>query len=272
MSTAWNPVILRLDRTDDRADVDGAALLKGLVDGDIPVLVLRGLLPAPVFAANRDRIVPLFDQAATTRYANGSLTTIGPYLAKHLGDPQAYFAEAAQAEALTASVGFDLAARTRAALAELLGLRSFEPTVEPDGRRYAEQNVRIYQDAIRTPLHNDNMMRDAAGTGLLLAELSYHLSCVVCIQECDEGGELEIHHRVWQSSDEDYKVIGGLGYDDAVVAGARSCRFKPEAGDVYLLNPTQYHSIERVGGQDRVTMGFFFGFFDSALTDASAWV
>jgi hypothetical protein len=271
MTNSWETVVHQID-TAAPGDIDGPGLLKGLANGDIAVIVLRGLLPAHEFTRNRERVVPLFDQARTTNYTNGSLTTVGPYLAKHLANPPAYFADAAESDVLTASVDFDLAARTRAALAGVLGLDSFEPAVEPDGRRYAQQNVRIYSDGIRTPLHNDNMMRDAAGTGLILAELRHHLSCVVCIQECDSGGELEIHQKRWQPSDERFKIVGGLGYDEGVVEGVAACRFKPQNGDVYLLNPTHYHSIERVAGADRVTMGFFFGFFDDALNDAVAWV
>ncbi len=236
------------------------------------MVVFRGLLADGVFASNRERIMPLFDQATTTHYTNGSLTTIGPYLAKHLAEPDVYFERAAEAERLTSSIGFDLADRVRGGLAEVLQLNSFEVATEPDGRPYARKNVRIYSDGVRTPLHNDNMMRDAAGTGLLLAKLRHHLSVVVCVQECDSGGELEIHRKQWEPADERFKVVDGLGYDDAVTGGAPAHRFKPQTGDVYLLNPTHYHSIEKPVGTDRVTMGFFFGFFDDALSDATAWV
>ncbi|MFC8626791.1 2OG-Fe(II)-dependent halogenase WelO5 family protein [Streptomyces anulatus] len=271
MPASWNRVVHRLDQAGEPAP-DGPGVLKGLVNGDHAVVVLRGLLPPEEFDAQRERVVPLFGRAATTEYSNGSLTTLGPFLAKHLAQPDQYFEEAVRAEERTSAVGFDLADRVRARLAGVLGLNSFEAAVEPDGRAYAKKNVRIYSDGVRTPLHNDNMMRDAAGTGLLLAGLRHHLSVVVCVQECDGGGELEIHRKKWEPADEHFKVVGGLGYDDAVTGDAPRHRFKPQTGDVYLLNPTHYHSIEKPTGTDRVTMGFFFGFFDDALSDAIAWV
>jgi hypothetical protein len=144
--------------------------------------------------------------------------------------------------------------------------------MERDGRRYPDSNVRIYPDGIDTPLHNDNIMRDANSTGLVLAGLKHQLSCVVCVQECDEGGELQMYRRAWQPGDEQYKIQGGLGYDEAVVAGAPCYEFKPRTGDVYLLNPTYYHAIKRVSGADRVTLGFFFGFFADDLVDATLWI
>ncbi|WP_055563539.1 2OG-Fe(II) oxygenase [Streptomyces atriruber] len=258
-----------LDHGTEKAGKD---LLRALVDGTCSVVVIRHLLPEADFSANRRRISPLFERAVTTHYANSTLTTIGPYLAKNIGRMDDYFHEAREAEKLTATVSFDLARRTRDALREAFDLTSFEPAVEPDGQRYAESNVRIYSHGIRTPLHNDNIMRDAAGKGLVVSRLRHQLSCVVCIQECDEGGELRAYQKAWESADERYKIIDGFGYDEAVVADVPRQDFKPQVGDVYLLNPTFYHSIEEVTGSDRVTMGFFFGFYDDELSAGVTWV
>ncbi|MET9232354.1 hypothetical protein [Lentzea sp. NPDC003310] len=267
MSDDWNRLVHVADGTSL-----GTEPLRRLIDGDLAVLVVKNLLPAQDFATNKERILPLFGRAVTKHYVNGTLTTIGPYLAKHLGDPDTYFTEAQEAKELTSSIGFDLAERTRNGLRDLFGMRRFETAVETDGRRYSESNVRIYADGVDTPLHNDNIMRDAADTGLLLAKLKHQLSVVVCIQECAEGGELVAYRKPWQAADEQHKITGGLGYDEAAVAGVDAHEFKPEAGDVYLLNPTYFHAINRVGGADRVTMGFFFGFFDDDLTDGVTWI
>ncbi|MGK5641967.1 2OG-Fe(II)-dependent halogenase WelO5 family protein [Streptomyces sp. URMC 126] len=129
----------------------------------------------------------------------------------------------------------------------------------------------IHADGVRDPLHNDNIMRDAAGTGIVLADLARQLSCVVCLQECDEGGELRIYRRPWEPQDETFKIDGGLGYDEGVVEGHPGHEFKPQAGDVYVINPMQYHSIEQVSGSDRITMGFFLGFADEKLGSAVVW-
>lgn len=271
MSEFWRAATLQLDDPDN-GEVPCRQLLQDLVDGSIPVLVLRGAFSGDCVTRNRTAVSGLFHTATTTRYANGSLTTVGPYLAKYLSARETYFSEAADAQSRLSQVGFDLTVMTRQALSRLFGLNSFEPAVEPDGHRYAEQNVRIYPVGNRTPMHNDNIMRDAKGTGLMLADLICQLSCVVCIQECDEGGELQVYRKMWEPADEKHKAVGDLGYYEGLAAGAACHRFKPRTGDVYVLNPTHYHSIERVGGRDRVTMGFFFGFFDQAMTDAVGWV
>lgn len=272
MAGSWDRSVHPLDEPGGDA-VDGRDLLHSLVHGDTAVVVLRGLLPPGRLASDLERIGPLFQQVTATDYTNATSTTVGTYLAKHLAAPDAYFEEAAAAEELTASVGFDLADRVRERLAEVLELDGFALAQEPDGRAYAKKNVRIYADGVRTPLHNDNVMRDAAGTGLVVEKLRHQLSVVVCLQECDEGGELEIHHKRWQPSDEQFKIVGGFGYEEEVVDGAAVHRFAPRTGDVYLLNPTYFHAIGAPrGSTDRITMGFFFGFFDDDLRDAVAWV
>lgn len=265
--TSWDRVVVDLAAGQRPA----ADLPRRLVTGEVPVVVLRGLLPAEAFAENLDRLRPLFGAARTTEYVNGSLTTVGPYLAKYLDDPDGYFAAAKSADALLGDVGFDLGERIRAALREALGLRALEPAREPDGRDYAPFVVRIHADGVRNPLHNDNIMRDAAGTGIVLEGLSHQLSCVVCLQECDGGGELGIYRKPWVPDDERFKIPGGLGYESAVVEGVPGHRFRPAAGDVYLLNPTQYHEIARVSGDTRLTLGFFLGFPDDRLETAVVW-
>lgn len=211
----------------DPASAPDATLMPGLASGKHAIVVLKGLIPDADFARNRDRILRLFDRAVTTSYPNGQLTTVGPYLARFAGDRAAYFADAAQAAATTAEAGIDLARRTRERLAGVLGLASFDPAVQPDGARYADHNIRIYADDVETPLHNDNIMRDMAGDVLTLRTLTSHYSCVMCVQECDAGGHLELYRKTWEPEDERYKIPDGFGYDTAVVSGVDSSVSSP---------------------------------------------
>jgi hypothetical protein len=265
-SAAWDRVVYDLAQ----GGPDPGTLTR-LGRGEHAVVVVKNLLPAESFEINRKRLAGLFGYASTATYVNGALTTIGPYLARCLDRPHEYFAAAAAARELLVGAGFDLDTQVRSALAATLGLASIEPAREPDGRRYADCVIRIHADGVRNPLHNDNIMRDAAGTGLVLAGLDTQLSCVVCLQECDAGGELAIYGRSWQRTDEQFKVAGWLGYDEAVVAGAPVHMFKPQAGDVYLINPTYYHAIEQVSGSTRLTMGFFMGLRTDAPASAVVW-
>lgn len=233
------------------------------------MLVLKGMLTPAAFARHRETAAALYDHATTTYYANGKLTAIGPYLAKHLDDPDRYFAESARFNALTAEMGFTVADEVRAGFSELFGLQ-MDIATEPDGRQYAGTCVRIHPDGVANPMHNDKIARDAAGTGLVVAGLAYQLSCVICLQECATGGESKMYAKSWEPADERFKIPRGLGYEYGMVAGVASHEFKPQAEDVYIINPSYYHEILEVGGDDRLTVGFFFG-GDDALDRAVAW-
>jgi hypothetical protein len=267
MNNFWNPVVYDLDKNPIEASP-----LRKLLDGEYPVVVLKGLLSEQRLKEGVDRISRLYENARITPYVNGSLTLIGTFLVKHLSDTEKYFHAAKEADERALAAGLDLAGYVRGKLREVLNLDSFEVATEPDGRAYASSNVRICKNTVDTPLHNDNIMRDGAAADIVLAGLKHQLSCVVCLQGPVEGGELSIYRKPWEPDDEVYKVSGGLGYDLGVVEGKEHCRFRPQSGDVYLLNPTYHHAVERVYGNDRITLGFFFGFFDDRLKDGVTWV
>jgi hypothetical protein len=247
------------------------AALRRLVDRQAAVLVLRDVIDDHQLAASRQRIFAHYEKKTASRYHNGTLTTIGPYLVRHLNDLPYYFANAGLTDEVFAEAEVDLRKLVQAQLAKAFGWKSFQVEREPDGRRYADSIVRIHGDGVANPLHNDNIMRDAAGSPLRLAKLRHQLSCVVCVQECDRGGELVMYRKQWAPQDETFKVKDGLGYMDGVIGGVERNVFRPHQGDVYLINPTNYHEILRVGGQDRLTLSFFIGFYDDELRDAVLW-
>jgi hypothetical protein len=266
VSHRWGPVTV-----DAESAVRGKQLLRQLVDDRASVVVIKGLLDDRVLRKGAELIFAHYEKKTASRYHNGTLTTIGPYLARHLSELDHYFSFARLTDEVFADSDHDLRKVTQLRLRGLLGLRRLEVEREADGRCYADSIIRIHGDGVANPLHNDNIMRDAARSGLKLARLKHQLSCVVCVQECDTGGELITYRKRWSPDDEKFKVKGGLGYDPGVVAGIESDVFRPQQGDVYLINPTSYHEIARVGGKDRVTLSFFIGFYDDDLDDAILW-
>ncbi|MFF0156147.1 hypothetical protein ACFYRY_01210 [Streptomyces sp. NPDC005263] len=249
----------------------GVEPLRRLSAGETAVIRLHGLLGHEVLEAARRRAHDLLGLASTVNYTNGSLTTVGPYLAAHLQEPDRYFALSASANQRMADAGFDLPTRVRAALRDTFGLRGLEPARERDGRGYGEAVIRLHADGVRNPLHNDHIARDAQSTTWSVADVVRQLSCVVCLQECDSGGELITYAKPWEPDDERWKVPGELGYRSEVVGTVPRHVFRPQTYDVYLINPTYYHEILEVHGVTRTTLGFFIGFTDDTLTNAVAW-
>jgi hypothetical protein len=263
---SWAPAALSAT---DR--VAARPLLRRLADHDLPVVVVRDLLDRRLLERGLQQIRDHDSRRQANHYVNGTLTTIGPYLARHLSRMDEYFATAGTLDEVFADPEFDVRGIVRERLRSLFGLSGFRVEQEPDGRRYADSIVRIHGDGVENPLHNDNIMRDAAGLGLTLERLRHQLSCVICIQECDRGGELINYRKEWSPPDELFKIRDGIGYDQRVVDGVARSVFRPQTGDVYLINPTAYHEIARVGGADRVTLSFFIGFGDDELTSAVVW-
>lgn len=246
-------------------------LLRQLVNLEIPVIAVKDLLGEELLRNGLELIFAHYEKKTASRYHNGTLTTIGPYLARHLSDLDYYFANNRVTDEVFANTDFDLRRITQARLRSLFGLKRLEVEQEPNGRRYADSIIRVHGDGVANPLHNDNIMRDASRSGLKLAGLKHQLSCVVCVQECDRGGELVTYRKRWAPEDEDFKVKDGLGYDSGVTFGAQRDVFRPHQGDVYLINPTAYHEIKQVGGKDRITLSFFIGFYDDTLEEAVLW-
>ncbi|WP_328431812.1 2OG-Fe(II)-dependent halogenase WelO5 family protein [Streptomyces sp. NBC_00453] len=269
---------MQLETTWERATYDisdgtvlGLEPLRWLSAGRIAVVCLRGLLGEKELDTARRQAHDLLGLASTVNYTNGSLATVGPYLAAHLQDPHEYFDVATRANERMAHAGFDLPARVRAALRRTFGLAALGPASGPDGRPYGEAVIRLHADGVRTPLHNDHIARDATGTAWAVADVVGQLSCIVCLQECDWGGELVTYRKPWESRDERWKVPGELCYRSEVVATVPRHVFRPQTQDVYLIDPTYYHEIEKAHGAIRTTLGFFIGFTDDTLNRAVAW-
>lgn len=252
-----------------RNDSPDSKLMRELCSGETAIAVFKNALPESLIKESQCAIERFRTSANTTDYVNGSLTTIGPYLAKHLNHPEEYFASAQTVEERLFKDS-----RVPSIVRELLseGLATeINVASESDGRKYAGAIVRLHANGVSNPLHNDNIMRDARETGLAIAKIKHQLSCVVCLQECTRGGELHHYQRAWDSRDERFKISNGLGYDEQVVSNCPSVKFKPSTGDVYVMNPTYYHSINAVSGAERRTLGFFFGAIDEELNDWIAW-
>lgn len=244
--------------------------LQDLVSEKYSVIVQRNALPLDKLKNVTEAIYKLQNKIQKKDYLNGTLTTFGPYLAKYLDTLPEYFSTASQSDELFLE-GEDLRKVVRDQICQTFKCNSLVVAKEKDGKQYAPATFRIHANGVSNPLHNDNIMRDAKHTDLILKDLKYQFSCVVCIQECDLGGELKHYKKRWKPEDEIYKIQNGIGYNTEVIQNTLYCKFKPETADIYLMDPTHYHEILEVKGKDRITMGFFIGFYDNDVKDGIIW-
>jgi hypothetical protein len=245
--------------------------LDDIVTARVPLLVLRDFLTPARCEAVVDDLMLCREKIRETQYPNGSLTTLGPYLAKHTAAPGNYFSELRDLKPILPSSLSQLRDTIYDWVRHALKLESLQTAHQPEQGEYAGSIVRFHANGVANPLHNDNIVRDAADANLVVTKILHQLSCVVCLQACNTGGALRIYNKKWSPEDERFKTPGELGYQSAVTALTETCEFTPKRGDIYLFNPAYYHEIDRVEGDTRVTMGFFFGLTDKKMKHAIAW-
>ncbi|MCU5772337.1 hypothetical protein N5923_01660 [Erwiniaceae bacterium BAC15a-03b] len=245
--------------------------LDDIVTARIPLLVLRGFLTADVANTVVKDLTQCRDKTRYPSPPNDALTTLGPYLAQYTATPGNYFTELRDLQPSLPASLMTLKESVYQWVKKALKLETLQTAQEPELGTYSGAIVRFHADGVANPLHNDLIVRDAAESGLAVTNILHQLSCVVCLQACDSGGVLRVYKKKWQQEDEQFKTPGELGYQSAVVDDCETCEFSPRKGDVYIFNPAYYHEIDRVSGDTRITMGFFFGLTDKKMKNAIAW-
>lgn len=245
--------------------------IKDIVNGHTMLLVLRGFLHNNTMRAISRDVLNCHDNITTSNYINANLTTLGPYLARYLSNPHEYFSKSQALESIYPQSLIDMRANIYETLRRELVLNCLKTAFEPGSGNYSGSIIRFHADGISNPLHTDNILRDGSGSGLAVAAIKHQLSCVVCLQECTQGGRLRIHQKTWEPSHERFKVKGELGYREDVISGSNACDYYPRRGDIYVFNPNHYHQILAVSGTTRITMGFFLGIVDDDMKKAIAW-
>lgn len=252
-------------------DIPDFDLLEKLTKTIIPIIVLRGFIPEPVRTEAVNDLIGCRDHHQTTSYVNASLTTLGPYIAKHIFQPRKYFSLTREIDGCL-PISIPLLRRQVYDLIKThMKLDRLDTAIDTIHGKYSGSIVRFHADGIANPLHNDNIARDANAITLTIKGIEHQLSCVVCLQECTGGGALRLYKKKWCSEDEQFKTTGALGYQPTVVAQTQTCVFKPQNGDIYIFDPGFYHEIDRVEGDERITMGFFFGVLKHTRSEAIAW-
>ena len=169
--------------------------LDDIVTARVPLLVLRNFLTPDVRQAVVTDLQRCREKIRVSHYPNGALTTLGPYLARHTTAPDNYFTELRDIQpSLPPSLGA-LREQIYYWVQHALRLESLRTAQEPGRGEYAGSIVRFHADGVANPLHNDNIVRDAADSGLAVPQILHQLSCVVCLQECNAGGALRIYNK-----------------------------------------------------------------------------
>lgn len=109
-----------------------------------------------------------------------------------------------------------------------------------------------------SPIHVDYAAQDSDGWAI--AEASVQLAWNFYLRVPEEGGELLLWDKLWNSEDDVHQVEDNYYYRDEVVKGVKMLRVSVQPGEVVIINSRNYHAISDVEG--RLAFGSFISVFD----------
>ena len=132
---------------------------------------------------------------------------------------------------------------------------------------YSEGIIRLHIPGESVYIHRDNASFDASD--FLISKLSGQLSAVLHLQSCESGGELVIFNKFWNLDDEKFRNPV-FGYSRDIVSETPYTSIICNQGDLVIINPNKYHSVNMIRGRlKRITLGFFFA--SSSESSFHAW-
>ena len=125
-------------------------------------------------------------------------------------------------------------------------------------RQYSHGIIRLHKPGTTIHIHRDNASFEASNFSV--SELSGQLSAVLHLQSAESGGTLSIFDKFWVKADEKYRKPV-FGYSKEVIKKAPQTSILCRQGDLVVINPKKYHSVNAIKGKlTRITLGFFFGY------------
>ena len=195
-------------------------------------------------------------------FQNGKLSHIGPFLMSHTTTKEKYFQRARNAQEAFNEI-FSGVKRPEVEIHEYISqmLPSYSVSSARESQnQYSPFIIRIHEKGKEIPIHKDNVKHE--GREYNLSEIDCQLSCVLHLQESENGGDLIIYDRQWKKEDEKFRNID-FGYTrDAISDSIHSRLTNIHPGDLVIINPRYYHKVTKITGDTpRITLGMFLGIY-----------
>lgn len=243
-------------------------MLDHLISGKIPTVIIRGFYDKKSCQTAVERI----KDHNQTRFQDGELRHIGPFLMAHTTDKEKYFKYSAECKTTLEEIFCGITnpvLQIYEAVGRMFPGHSVSPAREFQ-YEYSQAVIRIHEKGRSVPVHKDNVKYEGREYGV--SGIDHQLSCVLHLQESESGGDLVLYDRQWKRDDERFRNID-FGYSQNLTESSQSCRTPDlEAGDLVIINPIHYHEVTRITGDaPRITLGMFLGFY-SQKRRIVAWV
>lgn len=232
--------------------------LEPLICGKIPMIIIRNFYDKKSCQTAAERIKN-HDQS---RFQDGELRHIGPFLMAHATDKDKYFKESTECKITLEEIFCGI---TNPVLQIYEAVDRMFPGHSVSLARelqydYSQAVIRIHEKGRSVPVHKDNVKYE--GREYAVSNIDCQLSCVLHLQESESGGDLVLYNRTWKKGDEQFRNID-FGYSQSLTESSQSCRASNlGAGDLVIINPIYYHEVTRITGDaPRITLGMFLGIY-----------
>ena len=235
-----------------------------LVAGDVPAVVLRGVLAPQECAAilrrlrDRDVIQPRV-RADSFDYVGTSLGILG-------AEPDQFFAHATATHAMYATLfeGLrDPVALTYTLLNALAAPKQVVTAYEPDGRRYGPGIFRYYSPGAGHPPHFDSVRLREKRMGYEVYRFEHQFASILCLQGPDpdpEAGECLIHRCPWTAEIQPH-IEAQTFHAYAAAHAIPHIRIELQPGDFYVFNTRHIHEVPELRGDRwRIVLATFMGY------------
>ena len=228
-----------------------------LMNGEIPAIVVRDFYDKK----QCERIVKKIENSEKSFFQK-KLQHIGPFLMSYTTKKKEYFDSVKQTRKIFDEV-FSENIQPIVKISKLISriLPKYSTSLAREyENEFSPYVIRIHENGKSIPIHKDNVKYE--GKEYDVARIDSQLSCIVHLQEPENGGQIVIYNKQWSRNDEKLRNID-FGYSENVISTSEFCQISNLcAGDMVIINPNCYHKVTPIEGSiPRITLGMFLGLY-----------
>ena len=248
----WNPKVANhhLELSKDN--------LESILVGDIPAIIVKNFFEEK----QCQEAVRKIKEYNPSTFQDKKLLHIGPFLMEFATRKEKYFQNVSEFQTTFEKIfeKNNIVERIHMAIRSVLPEYSVA-TAKENGIQYSSCVIRIHEKGKSVPIHKDNIRYE--GKDYELSKIDNQLSCVLHLQESEEGGDIIIYKKQWDKKHERFRNIA-FGYSQDVIKSSEFCKISNiDSGDLVILNPNYYHEVTQIKGiTPRISLGMFLGFYE----------
>ena len=247
----WKPLAVKNSQM-DKISIDA------ILSGDVPAVVIKNFYDKK----NCQDVVDRIKNFNTENFQNGKLKHIGPFLMAYTTKKKKYFQNTKRSQKIFDKIFLGME-KPVAEIYECIRCMSSDYSVslaKEFKNNYSPFIIRIHKKGKSIPVHKDNVRYE--GKEYCLSDIDYQLSCVLHLQESENGGDLLIYNKQWKKEDEKFRNID-FGYSSNLIASSECYKISNlNSGDLVIINTKYYHKVTKItGNTPRITLGMFLGVY-----------